>query len=127
MNKNSKRKKAYRLGIAAEKKAAIFLWLKGYSIIETNYSCPQGEIDIIAKKGKTIIIAEVKARKNFDDCAYSITPSKRQKISKATNWFMTYGKKKSIFIKNNDYILRFDAILITPKRLPKHIKDAWRE
>jgi putative endonuclease len=57
--------KAYKLGHFAEFLAVIFLFLKGYSILQRRYRSPFGEIDLIAKRGQTMIFCEVKARKNY--------------------------------------------------------------
>jgi putative endonuclease len=122
---NPKKQKAYNFGLGAEKLAALFLMIKGYRIISRRYRNPRGEIDIIAKKGKTLVIVEVKARKDFSSCAYSITPWKQKKILLATEWLIGGGKIAGLNI-TSEHNIRFDAILVIPKRLPKHIKDAWR-
>lgn len=123
---NAQKKKAYKFGLAAEKIAAIFLRLKGYRIIAERYKNPKGEIDILATKGKVLAIVEVKARKNLSDCTYSITPFKQQKILGALEWLMAGGGKISGLAKASERIIRFDAIFVVPKKLPVHLKDAWR-
>ncbi len=121
-----KKKGAYKFGLAAERIAAIFLRLKGYRIIAERYRNPKGEIDILAVKGKVLAIVEVKARQNFSDCAYSITPWKQQKILGAVEWLMAGGGKIAGLASVSERIIRFDAILIVPNKLPRHLKDAWR-
>ena len=59
MDKNS-------LGSFGEDKAAQFLRRRGYWIVERNFRCKFGEVDIIARKGNYIVFAEVKLRKNAD-------------------------------------------------------------
>lgn len=122
----SKKKKAYKYGIAAERIAAVFLRFKGYRIIAQRYKNPKGEIDILAVKGKTLAIIEVKARKNFSDCAYSIPYWKQKKILGAVEWLMAGGGKIAGLAGVSERIIRFDAILIVPRKLPRHLKDAWR-
>ena len=124
--KLSKKEKAYKFGLAAEKIAAIFLRLKGYRIIAERYRNPRGEIDILAVRGKILAVVEVKARQNFADCAYSINPWKQQKILSALEWLMAGNGKIAGLVATGEHIIRFDAILVVPKRLPKHLKDAWR-
>ncbi len=124
--KSEKKKQAYKYGMAAEKIAAIFLRLKGYRIIAQRYRNPKGEIDILAVKGKTLAIVEVKARKNLADCAYSIPYWKQKKILGAVEWLMAGGGKIAGLARASERIIRFDAILIVPKKLPRHLKDAWR-
>lgn len=127
MSKNTdKKKKAYRLGIAAEKIAAIFLRLRGYRIIAERYRNPKGEIDILALRGNILAVIEVKARKNISDCAYSISPYKQQKILSAFNWFLASNNKISGLVDSGEFMIRFDAIFIIPRKFPIHLKDAWR-
>ena len=52
------------LGAFGEKKAANYLRLHGYRIVDTNCRYRQGEIDIIAQKRDYIVFVEVKLRKN---------------------------------------------------------------
>jgi putative endonuclease len=124
--KITKKKRAYKFGLAAEKLAVIFLRLKGYRIIAERYRNPKGEIDILAVRGKTLAIVEVKARKNLSDCTYSITPWKQKKILGAVEWLMAGGGKIAGLAGVSEPIMRFDAIFIVPKKLPIHLKDAWR-
>jgi putative endonuclease len=118
--------KAYQFGIRAEKFAVFFLRLKGYRIIAQRYQNPKGEIDILAVKGNIMAVVEVKARQSFEQCAYSIPEWKQQKILGATKWLMAGHGKISGLAMGSERIIRFDAILVIPRRLPKHIKDAWR-
>lgn len=52
------------IGTAFEQQAVLFLEKKGFIIVETNYYCKQGEIDIIARDGEYLVFVEVKYRKN---------------------------------------------------------------
>ena len=122
----SKKKKAYKFGLAAEKFAVIFLRLKGYRIIAERYRNPKGEIDILAIKGNILTVIEVKARQNLLQCAYSITPWKQQKILGAVDWLMAGGGKIAGLAGASERNIRFDVIWVVPMRLPKHLKDAWR-
>jgi putative endonuclease len=47
-----------------ERRAAWFYRLRGYSILERNARLPAGEIDLVVKRGATIVIAEVKTRQS---------------------------------------------------------------
>jgi putative endonuclease len=49
-------------GDRGEDRAAAFLRKEGYRILERNYRCPLGEMDIIAREGKTIVFVELKTR-----------------------------------------------------------------
>jgi len=73
------------VGILGEKLARDFLKRKGYRIIETNYRCPEGEIDIIARHGDFLAFVEVRTKTSleFGSPEESITPAKMGRI-KAT-------------------------------------------
>ena len=77
------------LGRFGEERAARYLRLRGYRIVETNYACRLGEIDLIARRGKYIVFVEVKLRKNADFAAARefVTAAKQQRIrSTAALW-----------------------------------------
>ena len=77
------------LGRFGEERAARYLRLRGYRIMETNYSCRLGEIDLIARRGKYIVFVEVKLRKSADFAAARefVTAAKQQRIrSTAALW-----------------------------------------
>ena len=57
------------LGTWGEEQAARYLKLRAYRILDMNYRCRHGEIDIIARRGKYIVFVEVKLRKNDDYAA----------------------------------------------------------
>ncbi|UCC90660.1 MAG: YraN family protein [Dehalococcoidia bacterium] len=65
-----------------EKLAKDFLKKRGYRIIETNYRCPQGEIDIVAKHKDRLVFVEVRAKKSseFGSPEESITPVKQERM-----------------------------------------------
>lgn len=101
------------LGADGEKIAATYLKNKGYQIVVMNYANSfgkrLGEIDIIAKEGKTFVFVEVKTRnlKNYSQSIpeENITPSKIKKLTKIANQYL---------YKNNflDKSYRFDAISV---------------
>lgn len=115
------------LGTWGEDKAAVYLRKKGYTVIEKNFSCRFGEIDIIAKKGGMIVFTEVKLRKNndFAEAREFVTYSKQRRIiSTAQLWMMKNGLELQP---------RFDVIEIyapqgTSTRRPEinHIEDAFQ-
>ena len=69
-------------GILGEKVARDFLRKRGYHIIETNYRCPEGEIDIVAKHEDFLVFVEVRAKtsKEFGSPEESITAVKRERM-----------------------------------------------
>ncbi len=69
-------------GILGEKLAKDFLKRRGYRIKETNYRCPEGEIDIIAKHKDFLVFIEVRTKKSLDfgGPEESITPAKKERM-----------------------------------------------
>lgn len=90
-----------QLGRFGEEQAAKFLRKKGYRIVEMNYTCRLGEIDIIAENRDFIVFAEVKLRKNADfaEAREFVTRSKQRKIiATAQLWLTAYtGAKQPRF------------------------------
>lgn len=117
--KSSTRQKAFKRGVLAEKAAAMMLRFKGYKILSTRYKTPFGEVDIIAYKAKTLVFIEVKARSTVEAAAESITPRQQKRITRAASSFLASHKEYEGFD------CRFDAVLITGLRPPKHIENAW--
>lgn len=77
------------LGRFGEERAARYLRLRGYRILESNYACRFGEIDLIARRGRCIVFVEVKLRKSGDFAAARefVTYAKQQRIrSTAALW-----------------------------------------
>jgi len=69
-------------GILGEKLAKDFLKKRGYHILETNYRCPEGEIDIVAKHKDSLAFIEVRTKtsQEFGSPEESITPVKRERM-----------------------------------------------
>jgi putative endonuclease len=91
-NMSSKRKE---VGAIGEKLAADFLKKRGYKIIQRNFRCREGEIDIIAQKDECLVFVEVRTKKNtaFGTPEESVTLSKREKlISLANAYIQAYNK-----------------------------------
>lgn len=78
------------LGAWGEGAAARFLEGRGYSIRETNYRCPEGEIDIIVQKGDCLVFVEVRSRRslNFGTPEESVTAAKKQKLANTALHYM---------------------------------------
>lgn len=121
-----KKQKAYSFGIHAERLAAFYLACKGYRIIAMRYRNQAGEIDIVARRGKILIVVEVKARSALEDCMEAITPAKQQKIARATELMLAGSGKITGLVPQPNPNIRFDVIWVVPWSWPKHIKDAWR-
>jgi putative endonuclease len=79
-------------GKLGEKLAADFLKMKGYRIVETNYRCTEGEIDIVARHQGAIVFIEVrtKANLNFGSPEESITFAKMRKLRAASARYLQH-------------------------------------
>ena len=80
-----------RLGKLGENKAVHYLTGKGYRIIDRNYKCKTGELDIIAMEGKTLVGIEVKTRSSLSyglPCE-SITAAKKQHLLRALRYYVS--------------------------------------
>jgi len=114
------RRRARGRGLRAETLAALYLRCKGYRILARGFRTRSGEIDIIARRGRTLVLVEVKRRPSREDAAWAITPTQKQRIERATAGFLAGHPAYS------DLAVRFDALLLAPGRWPQHIEDAWR-
>src|ERR1700756_5610296 len=106
---------AFRTGLSAETRAAAYLMAKGYRILAKRFRTPYGEIDIVARRRDLLVFIEVKARARLDDAAYAVTPRQQQRIIEAAQaWLMAHPE-------HANFQLRFDAMLIAPGRLQRHL------
>ncbi len=87
-----------QLGKMGEKKAADYLERKGYTIIEQNFKCRIGELDIIAMDGKTLVAIEVKTRSNLSyglPCE-SITAEKKRHVLRTFSFYTTVNRIRGL-------------------------------
>ncbi|MFC2060330.1 YraN family protein [Chloroflexota bacterium] len=80
-------------GILGEKLAKEFLENQGYYIVETNYRCPEGEIDIIARQRDYLVFIEVRTKRSleFGSPEESITEVKKERIrTSASHYLQTH-------------------------------------
>ncbi len=112
--------RAEKWGRAGERWAALFLRLKGYTIIANRLRTPVGEIDLVARRGSTLAIVEVKARADLDQAREALSPRQRHRLTRAATWLTA---SRSDF---STMAVRFDLILISPWKWPRHITDAWQ-
>ncbi|WJR78395.1 YraN family protein [Bradyrhizobium sp. NP1] len=110
---------AFRTGLSAEARACAYLMAKGYRILARRFRTPHGEIDIVAKRRDLLAFVEVKARASLDDAAFAVTPRQQMRIVNAAQiWLAAHPD-------HANFELRFDAILIAPRRLPRHVLAAF--
>jgi putative endonuclease len=113
------RQAAFRVGISAESRAAVLLIAKGFRILARRWRSPLGEIDIVARRRQLLVFAEVKARATLDEAAESVNERQRRRIAAAAAVWLAANPDKTI----RD--IRFDAILVAPGKIPRHIRAAF--
>jgi len=79
-----------QLGDAAEKQACRFLTARGLRLIEENYRCFRGEIDLIMQDNEDIVFVEVRSRSSikYGSAADSVTKTKQKKIIATATYFL---------------------------------------
>jgi putative endonuclease len=110
----------HRAGILAEYLALSWLTLKGYRLVVWRYKTKYGEIDLIVRRGSTLVFVEVKARKSHNAAAHAIHTKNQSRVVAAAQHFLnthpSYAKHQ----------VRFDAVLIAWYKRLHHLADAFR-
>jgi putative endonuclease len=111
---------AFHRGHGAEKRAAWWLRLKFYRVLAINWRSMAGEIDLIARRGRTLAFIEVKQRIDADTATLSLAPQQRARLARAAGLFVAQRPELA------DLTLRFDLMAFGRMGRPVHMKDAWR-
>ena len=116
-----KRGLAARLsGRRAEWHAALLLMFKGYRILGFRLKTPQGEIDLLALRGRTLAVVEVKRRATLEAALECVSHDQRRRLRRAG---LAIAQRRPGL---KGAFVRLDLIALAPRRLPRHIVDAWR-
>lgn len=115
----SARRAAYLRGHTAERLAALLLIAKGYTILARRHAGHGGEIDIVARRGRTLVFVEVKQRADLDAASLAITGVKRQRFARAARHYLARNTWAM------EVTVRCDAIFLAPWRWPRHVQDAF--
>lgn len=107
-------------GRANEDRASRVLEERGYRIVERNYRCKLGEIDLVARDGETLVFVEVRSRSRGDrgTALDTVTPAKQQRIARVAQHYLAV--RRPAF-----GACRFDVVGITGGRV-EVVKDAFR-
>jgi putative endonuclease len=108
-------------GRRAELLAMLALIARGYRPVARNLKTPVGEIDLVMRRGQVLAVVEVKTRAHYADAAESILPMQQARIRRATEWLLTQRPDLARLT------IRFDAVLVLPRRWPKHLADAYSQ
>ena len=114
-----KRRKAERGGRRAEALAALWLRIRGWTILGRRIRTPVGEVDLVARRGRTLAFVEVKARATREASDLSLDHFRLRRVAAAAEALAPR------FARAGDD-LRIDAVFVTPWRLPRHLPDVWR-
>jgi putative endonuclease len=110
---------AERRGRGAETLACWYLRLKGWRILARRARVPGGEVDIVARRGRTLAFVEVKARATEQAAEFALDEWRLRRVAVAAE------RLAPRYMRANDDI-RIDALFIVPGRWPRHLADVWR-
>lgn len=107
-------------GACAETTATRILTAHGYRIVERNYSCKLGEIDIVARDGDVLVFVEVRSRGDADhgDAAEMVHRRKQRQVARVAQWYLIDREPE------HDEC-RFDVVAITGDHAELY-RDAFR-
>lgn len=108
-----------RFGGQGEADARAFLEGKGVRVLEMNYRRPTGEIDIVARQGKTLLFVEVKRRSSlrYGRPAEAVDRAKQAHILRTATLYL---QEKDL----TDAPVRFDVVEVLPDGI-RHIENAF--
>ncbi len=107
-------------GRLAEDRAAAFLEERGFRVLERNYRCRFGELDIVAEDGACLVFVEVRsrARAEHGDALEMVGITKQRQVARVAQHFLDVRRPR-----HRD--IRFDVVGITGGRI-EHVTDAFR-
>ena len=109
---------AEKRGRKAETIAAWWLRLKGWRILARRARVPGGEVDLVARRGRTVAFVEVKQRGTEDAAAWALDEYRLRRVAAAAE------RLAPRYMRDGDDI-RIDALFIVPGRLPRHLINVW--
>ncbi|MFC3174435.1 YraN family protein [Novosphingobium bradum] len=112
-----RRREAEQRGRKGETLAAWYLRFKGWRIVARRVKTPRGEIDLVARRGRTVAFVEVKWRRTEADLALALDARRLARVRAAAEALVPR------FAHAGEDI-RIDAILLAPGRWPRHIANA---
>lgn len=115
------RRAAERRGRHSEWLVAVWLTLKGYRIMEIRARTPAGEIDLVCRKGRLLVMVEVKQRAGLADAAHAVSLRAQARILRASEAWC-----RGRYARFAGYDRRFDLVAVSPRGRIRHLRDAWR-
>jgi len=121
--KTKAEKQAYeRAGRRAENLACLYLRLKGYKILERRFKVRQGEVDIIARRGKVIAMVEVKQRAAETAANDSVSHENQTRLMDAAEIYINQNRS----LRGTDFDLRYDFLYMIGRWKIRHITNAFQ-
>jgi putative endonuclease len=114
-----RRRATFARGRFAEALALLWLVLRGYRPLARRFSAAGGEVDLIVRRGDTVVFVEVKARGRMDDALEAITREKRRRFSRAARAWLS----RHPWAAGKTW--RADAVFLAPGRWPVHRVNAF--
>lgn len=114
------RLRAVRFGRRAEWLAAWYMRLKGFRVVARDLRLPGGEIDLVLRRGRLLVLLEIKARADGTHIEEAIAERQWRRIAAAAEQFCA----RRPFYAGLDR--RFDALFLARGRWPRHRSDCWR-
>src|SRR5262245_11581714 len=108
------------VGATAEERAVEMLVRRGYRIVERNFRCKTGELDIVGRDGRVLVFVEVRSRAdaNHGRAIEMVTRQKQRKVSRVAGAYLSLRRPHF-----NE--ARFDVVAITGHEI-ELVQDAWR-
>jgi putative endonuclease len=111
---------ARKSGRRSEVLAAVWLMAKGYRILGFRLRTPQAEIDLLALRGRTLAVVEVKRRADLLTALETVGFDQRDRLRRAG---AAIAAQRPALAGAS---VRLDLMALAPGRLPMHIPDAWK-
>jgi putative endonuclease len=116
---SERRQKAEQDGRRGERLAALYLALTGWRVVGRRVKTRMGEVDLVARRGRTVCFVEVKWRARREDLATAIDARRLQRVADAARLlaprYARVGEDQ-----------RIDVILLAPRTWPRRIVNAWQ-
>ena len=113
------RQAAEKRGRTAETIACWYLRLHGWRILARRARVRGGEVDIVARRGRTVAFVEVKARATDDAAGLSLDEYRLRRVAAAAEVLAQR------YARAGDDI-RIDALFVVPRRWPRHLPNIWQ-
>ena len=114
-----KRQQAERRGRRAEALACWYLRLLGWRVLARRARVPGGEVDIVARRGRTLAFVEVKARGERETAGFALDQWRLRRVAVAAE------RLAPRYMRDGDDV-RIDAMFMVPGRWPMHIPNVWQ-